>query len=66
LDALVEKLNEHVRPLMENLLARGETNCDLVLSFLFKACAVVPDAKSRDHIKAKKSEHEEGCGTQDG
>jgi hypothetical protein len=65
LDMFVEKLNKHIRPLMESLMARGETNYDL-LSFLFKACTVVPGAKSRDHIKAKKSEHEEGCGTQDG
>ena len=61
----VEKLNEHVRHLMEGLTARGETTYDL-LSYLFKAYAVVPDAKFRDYIETKKSEYEEGRLTQDG
>jgi hypothetical protein len=61
----VEKLNEHVRHLMENLEARGETTYDL-LSFLFKAYAVVPDAKFRAYIETKKSEYEEGRMAMDG
>jgi hypothetical protein len=61
----VENLNKHVRHLMERLSSRGETAYDL-LSFLFKACAVVPDAKFRDHIEMEKSEHKEGRVTQDG
>jgi hypothetical protein len=61
----VEKLNQHVRHLMERLSSRGETTYNL-LSFPFKACAVVPDAKFRDHIEMKRSECEEGRVTQDG
>jgi hypothetical protein len=55
----IEKLNEHIRHLMEGLEARGETTYDL-LSFLFKALETVQDANFRAYIEAKKSDYEEG------
>ena len=60
----VTKLNEHVKRLIENLQARGESTYDLLVN-LFKAYETVPDVKFKGYVETKKSDYEEGRGNID-
>ncbi len=60
----VTKLNEHVKRLIENLQAQGESTYDLLVN-LFKAYETVPDVKFKGYVETKKSDYEEGRGNID-
>ena len=55
----VRKLNEHVRPLLEQLNARGGETNDL-LTNLFKAYVSVKDTRFMDYVNEKLCQYEEG------
>jgi hypothetical protein len=58
----ITKFNGHVKYLVDNLAARGETTNDL-LEFLFKGYGVVADTDFRNYIKRKLENYEEGDNT---
>jgi hypothetical protein len=55
----ITKFNGHVKLLLDQLLARGQTTNDLLV-FLFKGYGAVPDMAFKNYIQRKKENHEEG------
>jgi hypothetical protein len=55
----VASFNDWIRTQIGKLTARGET-CQDILTYLWKAYQVAPDAQFRQYIRDRKNEHEDG------
>jgi hypothetical protein len=55
----VSVFNDWIRTQVSKLTARGET-CQDILTYLWKAYQVAPDAQFRQYIRDRKNEHEDG------
>jgi hypothetical protein len=55
----VSKFNDWIRTQVGKLTARGET-CQDILTYLWKAYQVAPDAQFRQYVRDRKNEHEDG------